>query len=186
VVLALAILLSAGPADVSAPPELSAYAGRIVVLNAWASWCAPCRKEMPLLADLDSEYGPRGVQVVGASIDEPEDEMEARRFAQRAGVRYPLLLGWTTARMTTLLLGDAVPATAIFDRDGRLVFRLIGELRDADLRARLEWLLGDRASECPADVVVPNGITVDHFREHHESGEEHEEESEERGSAVPT
>ena len=90
--------------------------------------------------------------------------------------------------MSTLRLGTAVPATAILDGDGALAFRIVGEANDATLRGRLDWLLGDRSSPPPPDLVLPEGITAEHFREHHETGEgdEHHEEGGESGSTVPT
>jgi thiol-disulfide isomerase/thioredoxin len=171
-----------------------APAGRIVLLNYWASWCAPCRKELPLLAAVHRDYGPRGVELVGISIDEPEDRQAAQALARRSGVGYRLRFDGTTAEMVRHRLGDAVPATLILDADGTPAFRLVGELRDEDLRERLEWLLGPRAGPRPGELVLPPGITAEHFREHHEAGEsdehgtgEHRDHAEgEGGSAVPT
>jgi thiol-disulfide isomerase/thioredoxin len=171
---------------------LEQHRGKIVVLNFWASWCPPCRKEMPLLARVQRDYGPRGVQVLGPSIDEPEDRSDAERFAREIGVAYPLSFGHSTADMMPLGLAEAVPATAIFDRDGRRAFRIIGEVHEDAITSRLDWLLGDRATAAPADLVLPPGVTPEHFAKHeageedddeHHGGEAHEEEG---GSAVPT
>jgi thiol-disulfide isomerase/thioredoxin len=160
---------------------------QILVLNFWASWCRPCRKEIPLLARIQQEYRPRGVQVVGASIDEAEDREAAERLARRLGAVYPLRFGCTTEEMKALRLGDSIPATAILDRDGTARFRLVGEVKEDLLRPRLDFLLGDRSSAAPAEVVLPPGLTVEHFRAHHESGggDDHEHDTE-GGSTVPT
>jgi thiol-disulfide isomerase/thioredoxin len=179
----------AGAADL--PP--SGYAGKVVVLNFWASWCAPCRAEMPLLVRVQRDYGPRGVQIVGPSIDEPEDREAAERFARDMRVNYPLLYGHTTEDMKPLGLATAIPATAIFDRDGRRAFRIIGEIHEDAIRTRLDWLLSDRTAAAPPELVLPPGVTPEHFAQH-EAGQEddhddhHADEApgEEGGSAVPT
>src|SRR5688572_2471059 len=163
----LATALAATPQD-TAP---DAYRGQIVVLNYWASWCAPCKREMPLLEAIQREYGPRGIQLIGVSIDEPEDRKDAQAFARRVGVSYPQRFDGTTAEMVERKLGDAVPATVIFDRDGAPVFRLVGEIHAADLRQRLDWLLGGRSEARPDELALPAGISAEHFREHHEAGE---------------
>jgi thiol-disulfide isomerase/thioredoxin len=178
----------ARPADLSLDP----YRGHVLVLNFWATWCEPCRKEIPLLVRMQGEYGPRGVRVVGPSIDEPEDRENAERFARDRHVNYEVRYGYTTEDMKPFGLATAIPATAIFDRDGRRVFRIIGEVQEEALRARLEWLLGDRAAAAPPELVLPAGVTPEHFAlheagvedddDHHAEGE-HEEEG---GSAVPT
>ena len=178
----------------TSPLPLERHQGEVVVLNFWASWCAPCRKEMPLLVRLQREYGPRGVRVIGASIDEPEDREPAERFARDARVNYPIWHGYTTEDMKPLGLATSIPATAIFDRDGRRVFRIIGEVHADASRPRLVWLRGDRRAAAPPELVLPPGVTPEHFARH-ESGEEEDEDHDhhaevadagEGGSAVPT
>jgi hypothetical protein len=88
-------------------------------------------------------------------------------------------------------LGDAVPVTVLLDRDGTQKFRMVGEIKEAQLRERLDWLLGPRSAAPPEELTLPDGMSVDHFKEDHEEGEseehKHEEarEQEEGGSAVP-
>ena len=177
------------PADLG----LERYRGQIVVLNFWATWCAPCRKEMPLLVTLQRDYGPHGVQVVGPSIDEPEDRDNAERFARDMHVNYPVLFGHTTEDMKPLGLATAIPATAIFDRGGTRVFRIIGEIHADAIRSRLDWLLSGRTAAAPPALVLPPGVTPEHFAQHEAGLEEDEDEhhaegthEEEGGSAVPT
>jgi thiol-disulfide isomerase/thioredoxin len=181
------------PSATSGSLPLDRHHGRILVLNFWATWCEPCRKEIPLLVRLQREYGPRGVQVVGASIDEPEDRELAERFVRDQRVNYPVWYGHTTDDMKPLGLATSIPATALFDRDGRRTFRIIGEVHDEVIRSRLEWMLGDRKAEAPAELVLPPGVTPEHFAQH-EAGEEEDEEHDhhaevadagEGGSAVP-
>jgi thiol-disulfide isomerase/thioredoxin len=186
----VAVLPSAGePAEL----RLERYRGKVVVLNFWATWCAPCRKEIPMLVRVQTEYGQRGVQVVGPSIDEPEDRDTAERFARNMHVNYPVLYGHTTEEMKPLGLATAIPATAILDRDGKRAFRIIGEVHEDALRSRLDWLLGDRVAAAPPELVLPRGVTPEHFAQHEAGVEEDEDEhhaerspEEEGGSAVPT
>ena len=183
------------PPAASEPAELGLerYLGKILVVNFWATWCAPCRKEIPLLVGVQSEYGLRGVQVVGPSIDEPEDREEAERFTRDMRVNYPVLYGHTTEDMKPLGLATAIPATAIFDRDGRRAFRIIGEVPEEAIRSRLDWLLSDRTAAAPPELILPPGVTPEHFAQHEAGIEEDEHEhgaegahEEEGGSAVPT
>lgn len=176
----------AGDGPTALDAALESRRGRVVIVNFWASWCAPCKKEMPLLGRVALEYQDRGVDVVAASIDEPADFGDARAFLRKRGLEFPSIYGLTTQDMIARKLGDAVPATVILDREGVARFRLIGEMQEADLRARIEATLAGRF-ELP-EIVVPSGMTVEHFVEDHEKGEAegHDEHGEEEGgSATP-
>jgi len=151
------------------PTRIEDLRGSIVVLNFWATWCVPCREEMPLLSETQDRFGPRGVRVIGLSTDEPGREEAVRGFVKRHHIGFPIWIGGTTEDMERLDLGTALPATAILDRDGRTAFRMLGLLRRDDLEARLDWLLGDRTGPRPAgqvDTFPPAGV------ETHDHGEE--------------
>jgi len=185
----VASVLSLGTAQARPVADrLEALRGQVVVLNFWATWCAPCKKEIPLLSEIHRRYEPRGVQVVGASIDDPGDKGEVERFARRAKLSYTVWYDATTEDMLAFGFANAVPATGIYDRDGTRMFRIIGEATEQSLVERLEWLLGDRSDPRPAELVLPSGITPEHFKEHEAGKEdEHDEgEREEAGSAVPS
>jgi len=133
--------------------SVSQYKGRIVLLNFWATWCVPCQHEMPMLADVQRKYDDKGLVVLGGSVDDSTTQARIDPFAETAKISFPLLVGATTEQMQKLQLGEAVPATAFFDADGKLVARVLGELDKHDLQHRLEWILGKhRGKEPPAFV----------------------------------
>jgi thiol-disulfide isomerase/thioredoxin len=109
--------------------KFSAYHGKVVVMDFWATWCAPCRQETPQLARIARENRDRGVEVVGLHIDDrgkssPED---IRKFIDNYGIGYTV--GLATDDMFTAYLGtedDTIPQTLVFGRDGRLIKHLIG------------------------------------------------------------
>jgi thiol-disulfide isomerase/thioredoxin len=134
------------------------YRGQIVVVNFWAAWCGPCQSELPLLATIQREFESRGVQFIGASTDAAGEREEALDLLKRSGVHYPILFGLSDAEMRELGLGSLLPATAVFDRDGTRVFRLVGEVTRRRLVERLEWLLGGRVGRPPRELQLPPGI----------------------------
>jgi thiol-disulfide isomerase/thioredoxin len=118
------------------------WAGRILVINYWASWCPPCVREMPTLIRAQEELGSQGVQVVGIAIDRAED---ARSFVSQYPVNYPILVGNPDAVELSRRLGNrfqGLPFTVIFDRRGRRVFSRTGELGAEELKGQLDRLLG--------------------------------------------
>ncbi len=116
---------------------LSDLDGRVVVLNVWASWCGPCRMEMPELDSLARTLGPYGVSVLGVTIDDDRDA--ARTVATALGVTYPLL--YDDGRMTERLGASGImPVTYVLDRDRRLRLIADGRVTYADLYPTL-WAL---------------------------------------------
>ncbi|MCI0417620.1 MAG: TlpA family protein disulfide reductase [Acidobacteria bacterium] len=138
--------------------RLREYRGKIVVLNFWAAWCKPCKKEMPLLMELQREYEGRGVQFLGACTDESQHRQEAEEFLRTNAITYPVWFGFSDEEMKPLGLGSSIPATAIFDREGRRVFRLIGEVKRKNVVERLEWLLGKQEGRPPKELLLPPGL----------------------------
>ena len=121
--------------------RLSALKGRIVVLNFWATYCIPCRKEMPDLAAIQNEFAALGLQVVGASTDEAEDRDKVMQFVKETKVNFPIWIGATTADMIRFGLGGALPGTVVIGRDGRIVKVISGVVNQSDLRKQIELLL---------------------------------------------
>ena len=133
--------------------RLQDHRGRIVVLNFWATWCAPCTQEMPLLARTAERYRSRRVALVGASLDDSKTGKNIPGFVNRYQINVPVWIGATGDNLDRFGLGDAVPATAFIDPDGHIVARVLGEIREEELVDRLEWLLGDRKSPAPSTIV---------------------------------
>lgn len=121
--------------------RLSALKGRIVVLNFWATYCVPCRKEMPDLAAIQNEYAALGVQVVGASADAVGDRAKVLEFVKETKVNFPIWTGATTADMVRFGLGAALPGTVIIGRDGRVVKVISGIVNQADLKKQIDSML---------------------------------------------
>lgn len=121
--------------------DLADLRGSVIVLNAWASWCDPCRDEMPALVALDAATGD-DVAVVG--LDVKDDDDAARAFAADLQVRYPSIVDADGAILPTIpgVPPAAVPSTVIVDREGREAVRIIGEVDPDELTA----LVADVAS----------------------------------------
>lgn len=121
--------------------RLSALKGRIVVLNFWATYCVPCRTEMPDLAAIQNEYAALGVQVVGASADAAEDRAKVLQFVKETKINFPVWTGATPADMTRFGLGSALPGTVIVGRDGRVAHVISGIVNQADLKKLIDAML---------------------------------------------
>ena len=132
---------------------LSQYKGKVVVLNFWATWCIPCQHEMPMLAEMQRKYADKGLVVLGGSVDDSGGRAHILPFAEKDKVPFPLLVGATSDQMKELQLGEAIPATAFFDTDGKLVGRVLGELDRSELQHRVEWMLGKHHGKEPAAYV---------------------------------
>src|SRR5947207_6305326 len=121
--------------------HLSDFRGKGVLLNFWATWCQPCKIEMPWFAELQKQYGPQGLQILGVAMDDASPE-ESEKFAHDLGVNYPILLG-------NEAVGDAyggvqfLPATFYIGRDGKVLDKVFGlkgrgEIEDSVKKALAE------------------------------------------------
>jgi len=133
--------------------QLSAYKGRIVVLNFWATYCAPCRKEMPDLAAIQNQYAALGVQVIGAAADTVKDQPKVLQFIKDAKVNFPIWLGATADDMKRFGLGSALPATVVIGRDGKVIAQIKGIITQADLKKQLDALLAADASQVKGEIA---------------------------------
>jgi peroxiredoxin len=137
--------------------RLRDYRGQIVVLNFWATWCAPCNEEMPMLVGAEREYRPRGVIFIGASLDEGKTRRNVPEFVSRYHIGFPIWVGATGEHLAAFGMEYVAPSTAFIDRDGRIASRVQGEARLPELKERIEWLLGDRSPPAPQKLINPTG-----------------------------
>ena len=120
---------------------LADWSGKVVVLNFWATWCAPCREEMPMLVEIGDEYRGKGVEVVGVAVD---DRDKIAEFVDEFRVNFPIVYGELAALKLSQTYGNrigALPYTAIIDRQGRIVHMHAGILKKPDLERELMTLL---------------------------------------------
>jgi thiol-disulfide isomerase/thioredoxin len=106
--------------------KLSAYQGKVIVLDFYATWCEPCRESIPHLIDLQNRYGPQGVQVIGLNVGGPDDRVKVATFAREFSIQYPL--GFPNGALTSLFISedDTIPQTLVFNRKGQVVQRFVG------------------------------------------------------------
>lgn len=123
--------------------SLAAQRGKVVLFNVWATWCHPCRDEIPELLVLYDEYKPRGLELVGVSIDANGSDEAIRSFIKDFRMTYPV---WRDPdeRVSAEFLVVGVPATFLIDRNGTLRWRKTGPIQpgDSSLKAAIEQALG--------------------------------------------
>ncbi len=115
------------------PRSLTEWRGKVIVLNFWATWCAPCREEIPMFVRLQREYEGRGLQFVGVAIDEPQ---KVEPFAREFGINYPILVGGLDAAEWSRKLGNragGLPYTLVVARDGTVRMTHLGAVKEAAL-----------------------------------------------------
>jgi thiol-disulfide isomerase/thioredoxin len=127
--------------------NLNSYRGRIVILNFWATYCVPCRQEMPDLAAIQNEYAALGVQVIGAAADTAEDRDKVLKFIKETKLNFPVWIGATATDMLRFGLGSALPGTVIIGRDGKVISQFRGMVNQKDLKKKLETLLAGDAKQ---------------------------------------
>jgi thiol-disulfide isomerase/thioredoxin len=143
------------------PTPIAQWAGKSLILNFWATWCAPCRREIPLLKALDTEWGGHGMAVVGVAVDY-RDKVVA--YAKELKIPYPLLIGEQDALDVAAKLGmdsPAFPFTVFTDNRGDVVTLYLGELHraQADLILSVVRDLNENRLELPqARRTIADGL----------------------------
>jgi len=120
---------------------LAQWRGKLLVVNFWATWCAPCREEMPEFVRLQAEFGAKGLQFVGIAVDDAD---KVRQFAAEIGLNYPALIGGFGAMELSKTLGNrlmALPFTVIVSRDGTIAHTQLGPLKGDQLLAMVGKLI---------------------------------------------
>lgn len=121
--------------------RLSQWRGRVLVVNFWATWCPPCRREIPGFIRLSGKYAANNVQFVGIGVDDPD---KVREFSEKAAIPYPILIGDMDLFRLSEDLGNptqALPFTLILDRQGNISFIREGMLDEASLELILKPLV---------------------------------------------
>ena len=117
------------------------FDGQVILINFWATWCAPCRAEMPMLSDLHERLSGRGFQVVGIALD---DVQQARDFIEELQIQYPVMVGGTDVMAVSVAYGNrtgVLPYSVLVDRQGIIRWTRLGILELSELDARIEALL---------------------------------------------
>ena len=110
--------------------DLASDKGKVVLVNVWATWCGPCRFEIPELQKLHDQYGARGFKVVGISVDEG-DAAEVKQFAQAQKMSYPVVVD-PEGKIANLLQTTVLPTSVLLDRNGKIVWRQVGAIPEHD------------------------------------------------------
>ena len=121
--------------------RMADHRGQVVLINYWATWCGPCREEIPGLGRLSQGLGPRGLAVVGVSIDKGGRD-KVRGFVNDFKVPYPVAFPDPLSQMEWGMAG--VPTTILVDREGRVAKSYVGAVREADFRKDVEVLLAEK------------------------------------------
>lgn len=110
--------------------DLASRRGTVVLLNVWATWCGPCRYEIPELQRIHDKYAPRGFEVVGVSVDESGIE-SVKQFIDEYEMRYPVALD-PQGQIANLLQTSVLPTSVLVDRDGRIIWKKYGAIMEGD------------------------------------------------------
>ena len=121
--------------------HLSDHRGQVVLINYWASWCAPCRQETPGLIDLARDYRYKGLSIVGVSMDEG-GKPAVESFLREFHVPYPVLMPDLASPSAPAI--DALPTTVLVDRNGRAAKSYVGAVRETVFRADVDRLLAEQ------------------------------------------
>jgi thiol-disulfide isomerase/thioredoxin len=133
--------------------KLASLRGSISVISFWATWCAPCREELPRLSKLAQDYTANQVRFIAISIDEPKDRAKVAPYVAQQKLTMDVWVGGDTDMLSRVGLGDIVPGTIVIDQQGEIIGRIMGEAREEDIRTRVDWLLHGREGVPPEPLI---------------------------------
>jgi thiol-disulfide isomerase/thioredoxin len=137
------------PADLSfslkdmsgATVELASYKGRPLVINFWATWCPPCKSEIPWFIEFKNKHGEAGLEILGVSIDDPAPELKT--FAAEYKMNYPVLMGLDQEKLLATYEAEVtVPVTWFIKRDGTVLTRVVGINTKEFFEAQIQAIIG--------------------------------------------
>jgi thiol-disulfide isomerase/thioredoxin len=135
-------LLAASFTDLTGKPKtLRDWSGRVLLCNFWATWCTPCRDEIPMLVGLREKYVAKGLEIVGVAVDSMPSVVQ---FMKETPISYPVLVGGFETTELLRKLGDTaggLPYTVLLDRNGAIAYRKLGEAKEPELEAQLQAVL---------------------------------------------
>jgi thiol-disulfide isomerase/thioredoxin len=119
--------------------RLKDFRGRVVLLNFWATWCVPCRAEIPELVKWQKEYQAQGLQIIGVTYP-PVNKIKVRKFARQNKINYPVLFG-TKKTKALFDAGDVMPYSIVIDKDGNIKARIEGVIFDDEFDEKIKPLI---------------------------------------------
>jgi peroxiredoxin len=137
--------------------RLSDLRGKAVLLNFWATWCGPCKIEMPWFVDLQKQYGSQGLQIVGVAMDDASKE-DIGKFAKDMGVNYPILIGKEAVGQQYGGV-NALPETFLISRDGRIVDKIIGLESKSEIEDAIKKALDTRSTPATSQASASGTAT---------------------------
>jgi thiol-disulfide isomerase/thioredoxin len=131
--------------------RLSDFHGKVVLLYFWATWCAPCKIEMPWFVELQNQYGPRGLQIVAIALDEDASPADVAEFADSVHANYPILIG---NEIVSKAYGGVplMPMAFFIARDGKVVEKIIGLKGKAEIEDSIKKALDTRHATSQASA----------------------------------
>jgi thiol-disulfide isomerase/thioredoxin len=157
--LAISLASAASKADLNARSldgrkvRLKDLRGKLVVLNFWATWCGPCREELPMLVKTAQANTNPDLAFLAISVDDEKTQNKISDSVRQFGITFPVWVGPNGDDLFKLSKAEAVPATIFIDRDGTIEARVSGEIRESELKERIDWLIGDRKGSRPQEFV---------------------------------
>jgi len=158
-----ALALKMASLDGGGKKSLADFKGKAVLLNFWATWCQPCRQEIPLLVKLQAQYAAQGLTVVGIATDET-NEKDVQAFLKKMVVNYPMLMGTDDVANLVAAFGGTLiglPYTLVLDRTGKVLSIHAGELHPEEAQKLVDLALSGQGPAAPtaATMVTPASAT---------------------------